>query len=100
MSAPDASSTRQRNPQLAEEHKNPASLSADPTKKVKRDKPAVKPPLADVSMNKFLTYLVLSLLAIAAFYLWRVRWKDKSGRVLMGRRSPFGLQMQGVTGDF
>ncbi|GFZ44058.1 hypothetical protein JCM24511_01779 [Saitozyma sp. JCM 24511] len=75
MSTPEASGTRQRTrPAGTEESSktsNPASLSANPDKKVPRNKPAVKPPLADVSMNRFLLYLVLTLLAIAGFYTWR-----------------------------
>ncbi|RSH87485.1 hypothetical protein EHS25_003395 [Saitozyma podzolica] len=75
MSTPEASGTRQRTRPAGDDESsktsNPASLSANPDKKVPRNKPAVKPPLADVSMNRFLLYLVLTLLAIAGFYTWR-----------------------------
>ncbi|WVQ99306.1 hypothetical protein IAU59_006438 [Kwoniella sp. CBS 9459] len=81
MSAPEASGTRQRTNKLEkEESKNPASLSADPSKKVKRNQPQVKPPFIDMSMNKFLTYLVLSLFLVLAFYIWRfVSWAHQVG---------------------
>ncbi|KAK8864300.1 hypothetical protein IAR55_001546 [Kwoniella newhampshirensis] len=74
---PEASGTRQRTTKLekteaeVDDDKNPASLSANPNKKVARNKPYVKPPFVDMSMNKFLTYLVASLFLILAFYVWR-----------------------------
>ncbi|TYJ56986.1 hypothetical protein B9479_002265 [Cryptococcus floricola] len=83
MSAPEATGTRQRVSKLdaaTEEHKNPSSLSANPSKKVERNKPNVKPPFIDVSMNKFLTYLVLSLLVVLSFYVWRFTvWAHNAG---------------------
>ncbi|WVQ80504.1 hypothetical protein IAT38_002609 [Cryptococcus sp. DSM 104549] len=80
MSAPEASGVRQRTNPVAEEEKNPASLSTNPSKKVPRNKPYVKPPFIDVSMNKFLTYLVLSLLAVLSFYIWRFTvWAHDAG---------------------
>ncbi|OCF36750.1 hypothetical protein I317_05722 [Kwoniella heveanensis CBS 569] len=81
MSAPEATGTRQRVNKLEkEETKNPASLSANPDKKVKRNQPHVKPPFIDMSMNKFLTYLVLSLFLVLAFYIWRfVTWAHQVG---------------------
>ncbi|WWD17403.1 hypothetical protein CI109_101844 [Kwoniella shandongensis] len=75
---PEASGTRQRTNKLEkteadliDDDKNPASLSANPNKRVARNKPYVKPPFVDMSMNKFLTYLVASLFLILAFYMWR-----------------------------
>ncbi|WRT66261.1 uncharacterized protein IL334_003214 [Kwoniella shivajii] len=83
MSAPtpEATGVRQRaNKMEAEESNNPASLSANPSKKVQRNKPQVKPPFIDMSMNRFLTYLVLSLFLILGFYVWRfVSWAHQVG---------------------
>ncbi|WVR07143.1 hypothetical protein IAU60_004184 [Kwoniella sp. DSM 27419] len=81
MSTPEASGTRQRTNKLeSEEAKNPASLSADSSKKVKRNKPNVKPPFIDMSMNKFLTYLVLTLFLVLSFYIYRfVSWAHQVG---------------------
>ncbi|WVQ72599.1 hypothetical protein IAR50_002157 [Cryptococcus sp. DSM 104548] len=83
MSAPEATGTRQRTTKLdpaTEEHKNPSSLSANPNKKVARNKPNVKPPFIDLSMNKFLTYLVISLLVVLGFYVWRFTvWAHNAG---------------------
>ncbi|WWC61741.1 uncharacterized protein I303_104326 [Kwoniella dejecticola CBS 10117] len=78
---PEASGVRQRaNKVQEEETKNPASLSSNPNKKVPRNKPNVKPPFIDMSMNKFLTYLVLSLGLVLAFYIWRfVTWAHQVG---------------------
>ncbi|WVN88221.1 uncharacterized protein L203_103422 [Cryptococcus depauperatus CBS 7841] len=97
MSAPEAMETRQRNKKLEQvtgETKNPPSLSADPTKKVPRNKPYVKPPFIDMSMNRFLTYLVLSLMALLAFYIWRFTvWAHDAGgywALMTGYRQPPG----------
>ncbi|KIR33760.1 hypothetical protein I352_03837 [Cryptococcus deuterogattii MMRL2647] len=83
MSAPEAISTRQRTNKAetpTHEQQNPASLSANPSKKVPRNKPHVKPPFVDMSMNKFLTYLVLSLFLLFAFYMWRFTvWAHQVG---------------------
>ncbi|ORY34121.1 hypothetical protein BCR39DRAFT_518571 [Naematelia encephala] len=95
MSTPEASSTRQRTSRLDEEPErktsNPASLSNDPNKQVHRNKPVVKPPFADVTMGKFLTYLVLFLVAIAAFYTYRFTvWAADAGgywNLVTGRRT-------------
>ncbi|KAJ9103258.1 hypothetical protein QFC21_002681 [Naganishia friedmannii] len=58
----------------------PASLSTDPNKKVPRSEPKIKPPFANVSMNKFLLNLMLVVLAVAGFYIWRVTvWAHASG---------------------
>ncbi|KAJ9119086.1 hypothetical protein QFC22_003577 [Naganishia vaughanmartiniae] len=58
----------------------PASLSTDPKKKVPRSEPKIKPPFANVSMNKFLLNLMLVVLAVAGFYIWRVTvWAHESG---------------------
>ncbi|OWZ60194.1 hypothetical protein C356_00205 [Cryptococcus neoformans c45] len=83
MSAPEATSTRQRTNKAetpTHEHESPASLSTNPSKKVPRNKPHVKPPFVDMSMNKFLTYLVLWLLLLFAFYMWRFTvWAHQAG---------------------
>ncbi|WWC94074.1 hypothetical protein V866_000912 [Kwoniella sp. B9012] len=79
---PEASGVRQRANKLEKEDetKNPASLSSNPAKKVPRNKPNVKPPFIDMSMNRFLTYLVLSLFVVLAFYIWRfVAWAHQVG---------------------
>ncbi|KAK4689057.1 hypothetical protein P7C73_g1034, partial [Tremellales sp. Uapishka_1] len=101
MSTPEASTTRQRTTKVEPEDKektyNPASLSANPNKKVDRNKPVVKPPFADVTMNKFLTYLVLSLLSVAAFYTWRMTvWARDAGgywNLATGTRPAPGAQV-------
>lgn len=101
MSTPqDASTTRQRNPRLEDETPNPASLSADPTKRVQRNKPVVKPPFADVSMNKFLVYLLLGVLTIVGFYIWRVRAPSEFRNALIAcRRLQSGHRMPEATGS-
>ncbi|WWC89433.1 uncharacterized protein L201_004357 [Kwoniella dendrophila CBS 6074] len=79
---PEASGVRQRTNKLEKETEteNPASLSSNPAKKVPRNKPHVKPPFIDMSMNKFLTYLVLSLFLVLGFYIWRfVAWAHQVG---------------------
>ncbi|WWC70336.1 uncharacterized protein I206_104286 [Kwoniella pini CBS 10737] len=78
---PEASGVRQRaNKVKEEETENPASLSSNPNKKVPRNKPNVNPPFINTSMNKFLTYLVLSLALVLAFYIWRfVSWAHQAG---------------------
>ncbi|KAL1413538.1 hypothetical protein Q8F55_001312 [Vanrija albida] len=85
MSAQESSTLRKTS-----DGKNPSSLSADPRKKVDVDKPDVKPPLKDVPMGRFLTYLTLGLLALSAFYLWRFTvWAHNAGgyiNLLTGRR--------------
>ncbi|GMK59571.1 hypothetical protein CspeluHIS016_0801770 [Cutaneotrichosporon spelunceum] len=61
---------------------NPDSLSIDPSRREQvRDKPHFKPPLADVSMGRFLTYLTLGLVALVVFYVWSstVGVKDAGG---------------------
>lgn len=88
-----------------------ASLSASSDKKVPRNKPDVKPPLSGVSMNKLyvpfsllilqykstrlmtsLTYMVLGLALLAAFYTWRFTvWAAQAGgywNLLSGRTVP------------
>ncbi|EAL23534.1 hypothetical protein CNBA1810 [Cryptococcus deneoformans B-3501A] len=79
MSAPEATGTRQRTNKVetpTNENQNPAN----PNKKVPRNKPHVKPPFVDMSMNKFLTYLVLSLFLLFAFYMWRFTvWAHQAG---------------------
>ncbi|KAI5451590.1 hypothetical protein NCC49_001575 [Naganishia albida] len=58
----------------------PASLSTDPSKKVPRNEPKIKPPFANTSMNKFLTNLILVVFALAGFYVWRVTvWARDAG---------------------
>ncbi|BEI79977.1 hypothetical protein CcaverHIS002_0105060 [Cutaneotrichosporon cavernicola] len=60
---------------------NPDSLSVNPSRRAQvRDKPHVKPPFLDVPMGRFLTYLTLGLIALAAFYLWRFHvWAENVG---------------------
>ncbi|WOO77047.1 uncharacterized protein LOC62_01G000647 [Vanrija pseudolonga] len=86
MSAQDAPSTQKK----TSDSGNPASLSTDPRKKVDVNKPDVKPPLKDVPMGRFLTYLTFGLLALSAFYLWRFTvWAHNAGgyiNLLTGRR--------------
>ncbi|KAL7421717.1 hypothetical protein Q5752_003488 [Cryptotrichosporon argae] len=93
MSAPEASGTRQRTNQLSKDDdvkvENPASLGGS-TKNVPRNKPQVKPPFADISVHRFLVYLILGLFALSGFYVWRFTvWASDVGgywNLLTGHR--------------
>ncbi|EIW70766.1 hypothetical protein M231_02579 [Tremella mesenterica] len=95
MSTPEATGIRQRSKVVNGDEdvkvSNPASLSGNPGKKVPRNKPHVKPPFIDMSMNKFLTYLALTLLTLASFYVWRLTvWAADVGgywNLMTGRRT-------------
>lgn len=79
---PDASGTRQRTAKTSADADvvNPASLSASREKKVPRNKPHVEPPFYNMSMNRFLTYMVLGLGVVAAFYMYRFTvWAADAG---------------------
>ncbi|CAD6582588.1 MAG: hypothetical protein TREMPRED_003329 [Tremellales sp. Tagirdzhanova-0007] len=84
MSTPEASETRQRTNRVSGQDddafsENPASLGGH-SKQIPRNKPKVKPPLSDISMSRFLTYMVFGLLALSGFYVWRVTvWAAEAG---------------------
>ncbi|ORX36764.1 hypothetical protein BD324DRAFT_627093 [Kockovaella imperatae] len=92
MSTPEATGTRQRVNKTDGETENPASLSTDSKRKVPQNKPAVKPPFADVSFGRFMTYLVMALAALGAFYGWRFTvWAAEAGgywNLITGRHAP------------
>ncbi|GHJ88866.1 hypothetical protein NliqN6_5268 [Naganishia liquefaciens] len=78
--APNATRQRQSFKNEASSSDAPASLSADPNKKVPRAEPRIKPPFANTSMNKFMTYLVFGVIAVSSFYIWRVTvWARDAG---------------------